>query len=211
MAFSATYIEIALRYVFLGQRCQTARVYRWDGAAVAAASPTQVGEAWWNHYKAAWRGLCLNSAGDVRFATVFVREVGGGLAYGEYAVPTAEQTGTRAGTSTGYLPSYAAVGCKLTVSSGVTRPGQMRIPFALEEDQTNNVVQAGFLALAANLANLYDTPATLGAPVATGVLYPSVVTYGVDNNTVTAGQDIVGHLLNGFLTSQVSRRVGHGT
>lgn len=210
MSFSAEYIEIALRYVFEGQQCQTARVYRWDGAAIATATPAALGEAWWNHYKAAWRGLALNNAALVRFASVFVREVGGGLAYGEFAIPTGEQTGTRAASTTGYLPSYAAVGCKLTVGSGVTRPGQMRIPFLLEEDVTDNVVQAGFLTLAGVLADLYSEGNTLGAPTATGVVFPSVVTYGVDANEVLNGQDIVGRVLNSFVTSQVSRRVGHG-
>jgi hypothetical protein len=210
MAFSATYIEITLRYLWLGQKCQTARAYSWDGAAIAAATPEQVGEAWWNHYKDAWRGLAVVSPTEASFESVLVREVGGGLAYGEYAVPALEKEGTRPGGTGGFSPSYVAAGCKLTVGTGVTRPGQMRIPFLLDTDTVNNVVQAGFIALADDLATLYSEPNILGAPVATGVLEPSVVRYGVDNNTVLAGQPIVGHVINSFVTSQVSRRVGHG-
>lgn len=211
MAFSATYIEITLRYIFLGQNCQTARIYSWDGASIAAASAAQVGEAWWNHYKDAWRAIPVNSLSEVRFTTVIVREVGGSLSYGEYAIPVEEQSGDRSSGEGGYLPSYAAVGCRLTVGSTVTRPGQLRIPFLLEGDVTLNDVEADFLTLCEPLATLYSQANIMGAPIATGVLQPSVVTYGADNNTVDAGQDVIGFALNPYVTSQVSRRRGHGS
>lgn len=210
MGFSASHIEIALRYTNLGQQCQTARVYTWDGAAIAAASAAQVGEAWWNHYKAAWRGLAVAGIAYAQFTSVFVREVGGSLTYGEYAIPTAEQQGNRAGASTDILPSFMAVGVRLTVGTAVTRPGQMRVPFLLEQDSIQQSVQAPFLALCATLAALYSSNNILGAPVATGVLTPVVVRYGTDNNTVLASQNIVGHIENTFTTTQRSRRIGHG-
>lgn len=212
MAFSATYIVITLRYVFMGQNCQTSRTYSWDGAAIASASAAAVGEAWWNHYKDAWRAIAVDAADQIQFTNVLVREVGGSLSYGEYAIPTDERDGTRTGTGLGgLLPSYVAVGCRLTVGSTVTRPGQMRIPFLLEGDVLLNAVDEGFLDLAEDLAALYSDQNILGAPVATGVLFPAVVTYGADENTVEAGQDIIGHILNPFITSQVSRRYGHGS
>lgn len=212
MAFSASDIEITLRYTNLGQNCQTARVYTWDGAAIAAATPEQVGNAWWNHYKDAWRALLVDATDVGQFLSVLVREVGGGLAYGEYAIPSEEQTGTRDGTDLGNpLPPFVATGCRLTVASGVTRPGQFRIPFALEGDSNGSVFNSTWLALCEDLAELYSSANTMGAPVATGVLFPQVVRFGVDNNVIAAGQDVVGFVLRPQITSQVSRRIGHGS
>jgi len=210
MAFSASHIEITLRYTNLGQQCQTARVYSWDGAAIAAASAQQLGESWWNHYKTAWRAMVAADADLGRFISVLVREVGGSLSYGEYSIPTGEQIGTRTGSFTHQMPSYVAVGCRLTVGSAVTRPGQMRIPFMNEIDSEENSVGSTFLALCDTLATLYSEPNTLGAPTATGVITPNVVTWGADNNTIAASQEINGYVLNPFVTSQVSRRYGHG-
>lgn len=211
MAFTGSHIEITLRYEILGQKCQTARLYTWDGVVIAAASAAQVGEAWWNHYKDAWRDLAPDAIEAARFVSVLVREVGGSLSYGEYAIPTGEQAGTRADPGGQMLPTYCAVGCRFTVGSSVTRPGQMRIPFPDEGDVIGNDMQAGFLALCDVLAGLYSESNILGAPIATGVITPTVVTYGVDNNTIDESQPIVGYILNPFITSQVSRRKGHGS
>lgn len=212
MSFSASHIEIALKYTNQGQNCLTVRCYTWDGVAIATASPAALGEAWWNHYKDAWRALAPDNGIDAVFQSVNVREVGGGLAYGEFAIPSGEQDGTRSSVGLGaQLPSYCAVGCRFTVSSGVTRPGQMRIPFLNEIDNAGNIVDSAFIALCEDLAALYSSPNTLGAPTATGVITPTVVRFGIDNNTVAASQPIDSYVLNSFITSQVSRRRGHGS
>lgn len=212
MSFSASHIEITLRYTFLGQNCQTARVYTWDGVAIATASPAALGEAWWNHYSAAWRGLAADGSTGSVFNSVFVREVGGGLAFGEYAIPVLEQLGTRDVSALGsYIPSGNAVGVRLTVGTGATRPGQMRVPFLCDGDVSANDVSGDFQELASELADLYSQPNTLGAPTATGVITPVVPRFGADNNTITASQPIVGFLVNPLSTTQVSRRAGHGS
>lgn len=211
MAFSASHIEISLRYNVLGQNCVTARCYTWDGAAIAAASAAQVGEAWWNHYKDAWRDIPPANVLNAQFLSVLVREVGGSVSYGEYAIPSGEQEGTRTSGEGSMLPSYAAVGCRFTVGSSLTRPGQMRIPFLLDSDQNGNNVESAFLDLCEPLAELYSESNILGAPVATGVITPCVVRFGADNNTIAASQPIEGYVLNPFVTSQVSRRRGHGS
>jgi len=210
MAFSASHIEITLRYTALGQNCQTARCYTWDGVAVATATPQTLGEAWWNHYKDAWRALAPAGVVNAQFLSVLVREVGGGLAYGEYAIPTIEQEGDRSGTLEAQLPSYTAVGVRLTVGSSVTRPGQFRVPFLNEVDTAGNDVDPAFITLCEDLAELYSSPNTLGAPVATGVITPTVVRFGTDQNDIDASQPISGFVINPFATSQVSRRRGHG-
>lgn len=212
MAITSENLEIILRYTHLGQKMETVRTYRAVGAAFLTASPAGVGEAWWNDVKAAWRGVCASGYGNV-FDSVFVREIGGGLAYGEYAIPTAERTGTRAsGTLGDGMPSYVAVGCKLTVGTGVTRPGQMRIPFLADADTLSNDVAPAFLTLCQTLAAKYSSVITLGSPVATGTLTPQVIRYTKTvPPAVEARQDINGYLLNSKVTSQVSRRAGRGT
>lgn len=212
MPITASNLEIILRYTHYGQRMQTVRTYRPTGAAFLTASPSGVGEAWWNDVKAAWRGVCGAGYGNV-FDSVFVREIGGGLAYGEYAIPAGERAGTRASGALGDgMPSYVAVGCKLTVGTGVTRPGQMRIPFLADADTLGNDVASGFLTLCQTLAAKYSSTITLGAPVATGTLTPNVLRYSKTvPPTVIASQDIGGYLLNSRVTSQVSRRSGRGT
>ena len=211
MPITANIVRITLRYKFLGQNCQTAREFHPVGAAWLTADPLGAAEAWWNHVKAAWRALALTTS-DISFESVLFEEIdGGGGGFAEFAVPTAERAGTRGGGLGDLLPPYVAVGCKLTVATRATRPGQMRLPFAAENDNVNGVVQNAYLALANSLADLYDTTITLGAPVATGNLQPLVVRREGDPPLITASQPIVGHVLNGFFTSQVSRRVGHGS
>jgi len=211
MAFTGDIVKIGLRYIYLGQRCQTERTYRGEGATYYAADPTQVGEAWWNDVKAAWRGLANSSFGPV-FESVYVEEVGGALSYGEYSIPSAERTGTRApGTLGDALPSYVACGVRLSVATRLTRPGQMRLPFVCDDDTQANALKAGYLALAATLAAKYSSVITLGAPVALATLAPLVVKYTQTvPPAVAADQEIVGYVLNGNVTSQVSRRPGHG-
>lgn len=212
MAFSASHIEITLSYTILGQQCLTRRLYTWDGVAVATATPETLGEAWWNHYKDAWRDLANTNVLNAQFLAVRVREVGGGLVQGEYAIPTGEQAGTRDTSGLGAIsPSYEAVGVRLTVASGVTRPGQMRVGFLCDADSNGNQVSSTFQELASDLADLYSQPNTLGAPVATGVITPVVARFGVDSNTIAASQPISGFVVNPFITSQVSRRYGHGS
>lgn len=210
MAFSGSHIEITLRYTNLSQQCQTARVYTWDGAAIAAASAVQVAEAWWNHYKAAWRALVGGGASNGQFLSVLVREIGGSLSFGEWAVPTGEQAGTRTGLTAANMPSFTSVGVRLTVGSLVTRPGQMRVPFMNEEDSVANAVQPTFIGLVEDLATLYSEPNILGAPVATGVITPVVVHYDPDTGAFVGSQPIEGFIVNPFTTTQVSRRYGHG-
>jgi len=211
MAFSASHIEIALFYTALGQNCMTARCYTWDGAAIAAATPEQVGEAWWNHYKAAWRALVPPGTDNAQFLSVRVREVGGGLAAGEYAIPTGEQQGTRSGVTVAQLPTTTAVGVRLTVGSRITRPGQFRVTFLNGEDYSGNDISPAYLEEVADLADLYSQPNIMGAPIATGVIAPVVVRFGADADTIEASNPIIGFVVNPHVTSQVSRRYGHGS
>lgn len=212
MPITSTLLKLSLRFTMSGQKCQTIQYYRPTGAAFLTATPAAVGEAWWNDVKTVWRGLAVSGAPST-FDSVFVEEIGGGMSFGEFPVPAGEQGGTRAYASSGdYLPTFCAVGCRLTVPTRVTHPGQKRFPFVGESDVGDNTVGAAYLTLAAAVAAKYCSTITLGAPVATGTLTPQVVRWTKTvPAAVSAVQDINGYVLNNRITTQTSRRFGRGT
>lgn len=211
MAITSGLVRIDLRYTFLAQRCETTSFWSPGGAAWVTVNAAQGAEAWWNNCKDRWRALAFNTP-DITFDSVFFEEVGGGGEYGEFAIPADERSGSRDGTGLGdLLPPYVAVGCRLTVTTHATRPGQKRFPFALEADNSNGIVLSSFFALAGALGEFYSSPATLGAPVLAGTLTPQVVHFPTVSDPAQRQQEAAGYVLNSYFTSQVSRRVGHGS
>lgn len=211
MAITSGLVRVDLRYTFLAQQCETTSFWAPGGGAFLTVNAAQVGEAWWNNCKDRWRALAP-AADWVVFNSVFVEEVGGGGEYGEYAIPTAEIYGLRDYGELGdMLPAYVAVGCKLTVTTHATRPGQKRFPFAFEGDNVNGVVGDDLLALCDDLGDFYSAPATLGAPVLAGTLTPQVVHFPTVADPTQRQQEAVGYVLRHTFTSQVSRRPGHGS
>lgn len=211
MAITSGLVRIDLRYTFLAQRCETTSYWSPGGAAWIAVNAAQGAEAWWNNIKNNWRALVPDSTVQ-SFDSVFFEEIGGGGEYGEFAIPTAERSGTRDATGLGgFLPAYVAVGARMTVTTHATRPGQKRFPFATELDNDEGVVGAAFLTLVEALAGQYSAPMTLGAPVLAGTLTPQVVHFPTVPDPTQRQQEIVGFVLNEFFTSQVSRRPGHGS
>lgn len=205
------YLEIQFRYTYLGQRCLTRQHYRMDGAAFLTATPAQVAEAYWNDVKTLWRSLFSTASTVGTQDALFVREIGGLQQYAEYPIPAAERVGTRAAGDDGeWVAPFMAAGVKLVVGSSVTRPGQKRITALREGDITGNSLVAAHQATVNSVAAIFSTPRILGAPVATGVLEPVVGGAIVDGDP-TVWNDITGHVVNSFLTSQVSRKIGHGT
>lgn len=210
MAITSDLITATLRWTWLGQQMQTRRYFRTDGAAFLTATAEAVGEAYWNHVKGVWRALVPAAATDI-FQSVLVEEIGGGLSFGEYAIPVGEKGGTRSNPLGHALPSFVNVGVRFTVATRATRPGQMRVPFLYEDDTQYNTVEAAFLTLVNALADVYDTDMALGAPVATGVLRMQVVSYtDTVPATIANRQDVVGHVTNSYATSQNSRKQGRG-
>lgn len=168
-------------------------------------------EAWWNHVKDDYRALVVSGAGR-NFNVVRVRELNeptGALA--EFAIPEAEEDGTRsAGALGSFLAGFAAVGVRLSVGSRVTRPGQKRIPWLTEGDVAGPLVGAGFVTLVEALMETMTTGFILGSPAEFVELDPIVVRKD-NTGTVTAHQPITGYVVNSILTTQVSRRVGRGS
>lgn len=201
---------ISLRYRFQGQLCQNTQHYGFSTAVAGTVTAANIGEAWWNHVKGAWRALIVNDP-SFTFDSVAVEELGGGLNFGEYGIPAGERAGTRPLGSLGaWLPSFVAVGTRLTVATRVTRPGQKRFPGVTEGDSEGGTIAAAFKSLVEAVAVHYASPITLGAPALAEGLYPVVARYAVGNPVPIAFQPVTGYVVNSVTTSQVSRRFGRG-
>lgn len=209
-AITGDFLKITLRYTFMNQKCQTGSIWAPENRMVDTITAAHVGEAWWNHVKTSWRALIVNY-GSFTFDSVIVEELGGNSNFGEYAIPPAEQLGTRApGTLGEWLPSYCAVGVRLAVGTRVTRPGQKRFPGLTEGDNSNGTITAAFQTLVGAVAAVYSGSATLGAPALAEVIHPVVATFAPQNPVPVASQRVIGYLVNPVITSQVSRKIGRG-
>lgn len=202
-------IEISVIGLALDQTVMNVFQYE-AGSVLSGTTATQLGEAYWNHVKTTYRGLCPTVFSGY-FRTIKVAELNDPAgAYGEYTVPTGERGGTRnPGGANTPLPAFAAVGMRLAVATRTTRPGQKRFPFVTEEDNDYGQLTPGIIAAANALGAVLTTTITLGAPSALTTLKPVIVRKDAAG-AVTAQQDVTGFIVNPFVTSQVSRKPGRG-
>lgn len=210
MALVDAHISLILRYTYLEQQCENVFMYFTEGAVFVGVNAVQVAEAWWNDIKTDFRALVGTPLDVARITSVVCRNNVSGGELGEYAIPLAEQAGTRAFAGLGdALPGFMDGGVRFTVGNTTTRPGQKRFPFMWEGDSERNSLTAGYFSALDTLAAHLDSPITLGAPVALGVLQP-VVGGTIVGGFPTVYQDILGHITNPYTTSQVSRKKGRG-
>lgn len=211
MPITAPQIKITYRYEYLGQQCQNTQIWRTNGAAFLTATMLGVLEAHWNDLYPTLQDMMSTSATVNRFVSLLGEELGGGGTYAEYAIPTGEQLGSRAGLNVAAaMPAYVAWGFRQTVATKVTRPGQKRFPFVADADVEGNTILTASFPNWEPVAIFFSQSDLLGAPVATGELVPQV------GGTIVGGvptvfQDVVGYVLNPNATSQVSRKLGHGS
>lgn len=210
MPITAPYIKISLRGVFQGQQWQNVQYYEPSGTALLTVNMIELLEAYWNDIKTPWRALIENDS-NATFETVYGEEIGGLGGFAEYPVPTGERLGVRSASCPGgWMPSFIACGCRLTVGTHVTRPGQKRFHGLLECDVAGNVIGSDYLLLAEGVAEKYSQPIALGIPAALVALQPIVTKQEGTPPVITAHQDVTGYLLNTFVTSQNSRKHGRG-
>lgn len=210
MPITGSFVSLTTRYIWLGQRCENVAWYSPGGIAFLTATAAGVAEAYWNNVKDRYRAMVDDRVPAPVFVSVLCKEYGGGGGLGEYGIPAGESAGTRAG-ATGELVTAALAGAmRLTVATTATRPGQKRFPFLTESDVQENDLTAPFLALMEAAHGIWDTELTLGAPVLAGVLVPAIVRLSPDGLTVTASQDVIGHVINPNVRTQVSRLFGRG-
>lgn len=202
-------IEIELHMVSYQQVMMNTFQYRFSEFE-AGVTLAQVLPAWWNHVKATYRAMSAIGLGQV-FQKVVGRELNaptGELA--EFGIPEGEQTGTRTNPSPAdFMPPFNAAGVRLLVSTRATRPGQKRIPLLAEADNLNASLQPAFTALLVNWCNVVTNVMTLGAPAALTALEP-IVTRKTPKGLVTAHQLVTGYLINPYVTTQNSRKIGRG-
>lgn len=210
MAITGAYTRISLRYTYLGQKCQNIAYYQNVGVAFLTATMAEVLEAYWNDVKAALRALTSTAVAVGTWDSILGEEIGGGGSYAEYAIPTAERPGTRGvGNDGEWVTGVLAVGARLVVGTHATRPGQKRLPFLREGDITGDQLLSTAITLFQPAMQKFSQNITLGAPVALGVLTP-VVGGTVVGGYPTVFQVVTGLLMNTNVTSQVSRKAGHG-
>lgn len=202
-------IEVSLRGSVLDSQMYNVFQYKVI-VGLGAVSAAQYAEAWWNHVKTTMRGLFPTSFSGY-FQSVLLRELNDPAGdYGEYAIPSGERAGTRSvGSADSPLPSFTALGMRLTVGSRVTRPGQKRFCCLSENDQDYGSLTSGVVTAANNLGAVLIADMTLGAPAATAVFRPIVVRKDT-TGAVIADQTVTGFLVNSKATSQVSRKYGRG-
>lgn len=202
---------VAIRGHYLGQMVQLGQWYETDGAAFLTATPDQVGEAYWNHVKVAFRAL-VAAAVQVSIESVFVSEDGPLGAYGEFPVPALERQGTRVlGSLDALMGPNIAAGVRLTVGTRLTRPGQKRMWGLYEVDNdAGGYLGPIYTGLLATMAAFWSAPIILGAPVATGVLTPIVTHRDPVTDLITDYQDVTGFIVKPEVTTQNSRKYGVG-
>jgi hypothetical protein len=183
--------------------------YTVDGSAFLV-EPVQIAEAYWNHIKAAYRGLVPLDYGPT-FNSILITELNNPVGdYAEYSIPVGERAGTRGGTVGEPLPPYDSVGIRLTVGSRETRPGPKRFPVLYEGDQNNGTLGAAVTTAANALMAVMTEPMILGAPAATIVLNPVVAGRDTPTGDFTRIQPVVGWVTNPRVTTQNSRKFGRG-
>jgi len=211
MAITSTEIRITLRYTYLAQKCENVQVFEPQGAAFLTADMPGVLEAYWNDIKAAMRALTSTSLAVGTFDSIIGESLNGDLQLAEYAIPPGERIGTRAAGDDGqWLTSLAAVGCRQTVATRFTRPGQKRFPWLREGDVEGNELTPTFISLVEPAFDKFCTALVLGAPVALGALQPIIVHEPGVRDPVRRTQYVTGKVVNQSVTSQVSRKKGRG-
>lgn len=211
MALVDAHIALILRYTYLDQQCENVFMYFTEGAVFVGVNAVQVAQAWWDNVKGDIRALAPDSLSVNRFTSVVCRNLVDGGELGEYAIPEDEQAGTRPlGESEIMLAGTLAGAIRLTVGNTSTRPGQKRFPWLIQTDVIGNDLGADYFGLLEAVGAHIDQPLTLGSPVVAGVLQPVVGGTEV-GGFPTVYQDVVGHVTNPYVSSQVSRKKGHGS
>lgn len=202
-------IEIAIEGTVYAQQQMNTWTYL-VGVYPVAVSAAQIAEAFWNHVKAAQRGVAV-SLHTTMYQTVRVRELDDPAgALGSYAVPSAEQSGTRSAGTSQDAAVFIALGASLKVATRATRAGSKRFAGLCENDMDGSAASSAARAAVQALLDVVCVPVVLGAPAALVELAPVVVKRDRVTGLPLAHQAIESATANFFLTTQNTRKVGHG-
>lgn len=205
------FIQIVIQMRWLGQRIANV----WTYQVVGLNTPTDavsVGFGYWGAIRVAYRAIASSALTDA-FQSIRVRSISNpNGAAGEYAIPAAEQSGTRSvsGEGSQSMPPFAACGVRLAVATRTTRPGQKRIPFLTEGDQAAGVIQPTFLGLVNTLLTAQEGDVTITPGAGNQVVLRSVIVRLNPSGGVAAHQDTFGFLVSSVVTTQNTRKIGRG-
>lgn len=201
--------QLTVKQTWSGQAVYNVFTWRVDGSW-PGVEVEQFATAWWNHIKTQWRAMLCVEFGNV-FEAVQYRDLSDETgAYGEWPIPLGERVGTRSGVAAPTTPTtFAALGVRLAVGSRLTRPGQKRFMGVTETDLTTNTLSTALLTLCETLAGRVSAPAILGDP-AIGLTCTPVVVSVREDEPFLVSQEVIGFVVNPFVTSQVSRKAGRG-
>lgn len=211
MAFSQFDI-IELQMVGLSGSGEIRNVWHYQISSIPSPTITasNVAEAWWNHMKATYRASIAVALGDFfqRIRCESMMSPTGDA--GDFAVPAAEQPGTRSTPAGDRAPTFLAAGLRLNVTSRLTRPGQKRIYGLYESDFTGEALGTTFQALALAIATVQLPLIVLGAPAATLAINPMVARVPATLPVVTFQPWTSAQVAN-FVTTQNTRKPGRGS
>lgn len=184
----------------------------WDYEITTVPSPTiqasHIAEAWWNHVKATYRASVASTYTNV-FRSVNCKSMMSATGdYGDFAIPAAENAGTRTVTGDA-MPQFAAAAVKLIVPSRLTRPGQKRFGFMFETDNVGGTLQSTLSTLVAAICTNMLPKITLGSPAAALDINPIVLRVNAAG-LADVWQEWSGIIVNPIVTTQNTRKRGHG-
>lgn len=172
-------------------------------------SAANLAEAWWNDRKTTYRAALAIGFGAV-LKTVKCRSMMSATGdAGEFAIPTAERTGSRATPAGEQEPRFLSVGMRLVVPTRITRPGQKRIFGLYEDDVSGDGIVGTMPALVLAIATSQLPSMILGAPALAQTMIPVVA--GFDGTyPVTRFQPWTSAIVNTNVTTQNTRKFGRG-
>lgn len=183
--------------------------YRIDNGAAPTISAANLAEAWWNHIKTAYRAAIAVAYGDFfqRVRCESMMSPTGDA--GDFAIPAAEQPGSRTNPAGEQGPRFLSAAVRLNVETRLTRPGQKRIGLLYEADFTGDGLSTTYQALALAIPNAMLPQITLGAPALGMNIVPVVARVPLTLPVVTY-QDWTSAEVSARVATQNTRKLGRG-
>lgn len=207
-------IRLTLRQQYDSQECLNVFFYSWENGT--GATPTQLCESWWENFKAVWRPVVPPA---VTFDAILLEDLDGDRDYVEYAIPTADRSGTAAPGTNALMPSFVAYGLKILPEGRLVRPGSKRI-VGVNENASNDygVVTPTLVEQLQDIADLIPTTVEVGLGGILGFMHPVLVGFPHDESPVQhrparterVAVPIASCVVNPVLTTQNTRKRGRG-
>ena len=173
-------------------------------SGILVIDAADIAEFWWNDCNIVIRELQTSSIDHIR---VTCRNIDNSAQYGEYLVPPAEQGGTYGTGDT--QARQAAAGIAFRPVTPDVRAGQKRIAGVPEAGSGQwGLWDSVYLGRMTDYADHLSSQLNSLAPAF--VLVPVIVGLPNDDRPTRVEVEIAGHVLNPYVTSQNTRKIGRG-